>query len=247
MNKLILKKIKLFFTLLLLILTSIAIWKKNSVISYIDKEIFIPFFYKTGIITKNIIVIGNKYFSSSNIHTIFEKDINKPILYIDLHKKLEYLSKIPWIKHLSIQRIFPNTILINIDERIPIAIWQTNHNLYLIDSEGVKLCKTKSNKNYVSLIGANANLEAKELIYCLRKYDIKDISHAYFVGKRRWDIITNDVTLKLPEENIDEAIKIYKNLLMEGIITPDVSIIDLRLKNKIIVRKKKIVNKMTAL
>lgn len=247
MNKLILKKIKLFFALLLLVFIGIVIWKKDFVINYLDKKIFIPFFYKTGIVTKNIIISGNKYFSSSNIQAMFEKDINKPILYVNLHKKLEYLSKVPWIKHLSIQRIFPSTILVNIDERTPIAIWQTNHNLYLIDSDGVKLCNAKSNKNYVTLIGANANLDAKELIYCLRKYGIKDISHAYFVGKRRWDVVTRDITLKLPEDNIDDAIKTYKNLLLEDIITPDVSIIDLRLKNKIIVRKKKIVNKMTAL
>lgn len=247
MNKLILKRIKLFLVVVLLCAIALCIWKRDYVIKYANHNVFIPFFYKTGILTKNVIITGNKYFSKTQIQALFEKELNKPILYLNMNEKLEHISKIPWIKHISIQRIFPNTILINIDERIPIAIWQTNHNLYLIDSEGIKLCKAKSNKNYITISGNNANLEAKELIYCLRKYDIRDVSHAYFIGKRRWDIEIKGITLRLPEENIDNAIKTYKNLLLEDIVTPDVSIIDLRLKNKIIVRKKKNINKMTAL
>ena len=49
------------------------------------------------------------------------------------------LENIAWIRSAIVQRKFPDTIYIRVAERIPIAILQSKHKLYLVDADGVVL------------------------------------------------------------------------------------------------------------
>jgi hypothetical protein len=51
----------------------------------------------------------------------------------DLHQKIQSIS---WIKSLSIHRVMPSTLEIQVQERVPVAIVQADR-LYLVDSDGV--------------------------------------------------------------------------------------------------------------
>ena len=64
---------------------------------------------------------------------------------------------------------------------------------------------------------------------------------ANFVSKRRWNLIFDDVlngiTVKLPEEDVDTAWKkLVKLDKTRGILKRKLTFIDLRLKNKVIVK-----------
>ena len=93
------------------------------------------------------------------------------------------------------------------------------------------------------IIGAGAPENIKDLMLSIQDDEeiFKRIKVANFISKRRWNIILDDIengiTIKLPEDNIREA---WQNLLYlnktRGLLKRKLTIIDLRLENKVIVR-----------
>ena len=73
---------------------------------------------------------------------------------------------------------------------------------------------------------------------------LQRIKVANFISQRRWNLILDDIkegiTVKLPEEDIEEA---WKKLLKlnetKGILKRKLTIIDLRLPHKIVVKLRK--------
>jgi len=55
---------------------------------------------------------------------------------VSLRKVAEPLESHPWIEHVGVRKVFPNKILVQIEERKPIAILQLE-DLYYIDTKGV--------------------------------------------------------------------------------------------------------------
>ena len=63
---------------------------------------------------------------------------------------------------------------------------------------------------------------------------LNDFVKFYSFKSNRWDLIyKNNLTLKLPQENLDNSLALFKNII-ENKNIDDVKIIDLRIKNKII-------------
>jgi cell division protein FtsQ len=90
---------------------------------------------------------------------------------ISLRSVAEKLESHPWIDRVRVQKIFPNTILIRIEERKPIAILQLEE-LYYIDHKGVIFSSVgeKDEFNYPFLTGLTREVldrdsgESKNLI-----------------------------------------------------------------------------------
>ena len=70
-------------------------------------------------------------------------------------------------------------------------------------------------------------------------FNIQKIKNYYYFKSNRWDIKNNDdVILKLPSKNIQYALKNYQSLLRSS-KSIDGKLIDLRIKNKIILTDEK--------
>ena len=83
------------------------------------------------------------------------------------------------------------------------------------------------------------NFEIKEYLSLkskLSKYDIdqKKIKKYYFHKNKRWDLyFNNNIILKLPQKNINYALKVYKEFKNLNELRAN-SIVDLRIPNRII-------------
>jgi len=62
------------------------------------------------------------------------------LVLLDIHTLKKSLLTHPWIKDVHVRKSFPSTVRIEIKERIPFALMESEA-LYLIDREGVKLQK----------------------------------------------------------------------------------------------------------
>ena len=51
-------------------------------------------------------------------------------------KMRDRINKLPWVKSARVERHFPNKISLTLVERTPMARWQTNRTLKLIDIHG---------------------------------------------------------------------------------------------------------------
>ena len=70
-------------------------------------------------------------------------------------------------------------------------------------------------------------------------YNLSNIKKYYYYKSNRWDIENHDnIILKLPSIEIEQSLKNYGNLLKKKNVVPG-QLIDLRIKNKIILTNEK--------
>ena len=154
----------------------------------------------------------------------------------------EIKLKLNWVDKVTIKRLMPNILNVEIVEYQPFAIWIDDDKKFIIDKEGNSipfLDEYENNdefKNMIILSGKNANQNAKSLfnILVINSEISQDIYSANWVGNRRWDIRFFDgLLVKLPEIEISEAwnelIKIYSSSKNDKAIKS----IDLRVDGKI--------------
>jgi cell division protein FtsQ len=167
------------------------------------------------------------------------------ILEINLRDVSENVRRLPWVKDAVVSRgYFPNVIHISIREKNVKSIWQYQNEFYPIDEDG-KIIETEyvPQKNILQIVGEEAPEHINALLQIIEKNPelYSRVKAANFISKRRWDLIFDDVengmTVKLPEENVEEA---WKKLLKldktRGILKRKLTFIDLRLKNKVVVK-----------
>lgn len=123
---------------------------------------------------------------------------------VDLDYTRERLLRLGWVKEARVSRRLPDTLVVDIVERQPAAIWQHRRQLALIDSDGVVLEQVKLDAmpDLPLVIGAQANHHAGELGLLLDGApSLKPmLAGATWVGGRRWDVrFQSGETLALPE------------------------------------------------
>jgi len=152
------------------------------------------------------------------------------------------LEKNPWVRSATVVRNFPNQVQIQLVERDPIAIWQYKSQHKLLDREGAVI-GVKDVSQYANLLlvaGEQAPQHLNELIKALADYpDIKDqLSAATHIRGSRWDFKMNGgMMVKLPDENIDKALKQLRKLAAQyHLWERGYSVLDMRLEDQLILK-----------
>ena len=224
--------------------------------------IYILFFYDQKIIKQFNSIIENysdKYQYSlsvvniNGLNNINEDEIlnlikpykGSSIFLIPIKKIANKISQNNWVKSINIQSNYKDTIEINIDESKPIGIYTTGIQNILF-SDDLKILENIANneKRFSALIkfeGKNSLHESIKLIDSFPDDFIQYVDKAFLINQRRWNLeLKNSILLKLPENNIKEALenykKIYINFSNDELI--DIETIDLRMKQKIILKYK---------
>ena len=224
--------------------------------------IYILFFYDQKILKQFNSIIENysdKYQYSlsvvniNGLNNINEDEIlnlikpykDSSIFLIPIKKIAKKISQNNWVKSINIQSNYKDTIEINIDESKPIGIYTTGIQNILF-SDDLKILENIANneKRFSALIkfeGKNSIHESIKLIDSFPDDFIQYVDKAFLINQRRWDLeLKNSILLKLPENNIKEALenykKIYINFSNEELI--EIESIDLRMKKNIILKYK---------
>ena len=130
---------------------------------------------------------------------------------VDLDGIRRKLLRYGWIADAHVSRRLPDTLLIDIVEREPAAVWQDNGQLTLIDKGGVALApvSTDAMPDLPLVIGPGADREepAYQALLAAAPTLRPRIKAATWVGNRRWDLtFTGGETLALPEEDAPAAL-----------------------------------------
>ena len=210
----------------------------NSIIeNYSDK-------YQYSLSVVNINGLNN--INEDEILNLIKPYKDSSIFLIPIKKIAKKISQNNWVKSINIQSNYKDTIEINIDESKPIGIYTTGIQNILF-SDDLKILENIANneKRFSALIkfeGKNSIHESIKLIDSFPDDFIQYVDKAFLINQRRWDLeLKNSILLKLPENNIKEALenykKIYINFSNEELI--EIESIDLRMKQKIILKYKK--------
>lgn len=165
-----------------------------------------------------------------------------PILGYSLEAARERIEKLSWVDHATIERRLPGTIVVQLQERRPFAIWQDHGNFVLIDRQGQVV--TDSNvadfRSLPLVVGPGAPAAAAALIDALtdRPALAAHVTAAVRVGQRRWNLtLKSGTTVMLPEGHEIAALDRLEK--MEGrykLFERPLQYVDLRLADRMVIR-----------
>lgn len=166
-----------------------------------------------------------------------------PILDIDLEAARQRIVDLPWVTSAVVERRLPGTLRVTLTEAEPQALWQKKGDFYLVSDTGDVLA-VKDVARFGKLpviVGDAAPQKAGELFAMLGlEPDLqKRVTAAVLVGNRRWNLrLDNGVDIKLPEVAADAAWQKFALLEKQHhLLDKDISIIDLRQDDKLVVRQ----------
>lgn len=194
-----------------------------------------------GFKVENILVTGRNRIAPEELLEKLNIREDDAIFGIDIASTQTELRTLPWVKEVHIARRLPATIAINIQERVPVALWQHQKKISAIDIDGVPLTSIDLEK-YRTLplvVGSNAQKNVGELLSFLQAEPAitEHFSSAVRIGERRWDLhLDNGIIVKLPEKDTELALsRLGKEAAKENILNKNIRVIDLRTPEKLVV------------
>lgn len=199
---------------------------------------------RAGFVVRHVEVSGLKHMSRLPVYYATMDQRSNAMLLVNLEDVRTKLEALPWVENASVGRRLPDTLMIDIIEREPVAIWQYRQQLAVVDGTGHVL-ETEGAARFAHLplvIGEGANQRAGQLAMMLRDFpDMRNrIDSALWIGNRRWDIrFKSGETLALPEGDaaprraLDHFVRMDREtgLLEKGFIR-----FDMRLPDRMVVR-----------
>lgn len=196
-----------------------------------------------GFSLQSVTIEGRDHIGKDELLTALQVERGMPVLALDRHVMATRLQQMPWLANATIERQLPGTLLVRITERQPLARWQYQNQLRVVDREGAPITGA-SIKDFADLpliVGAGAGERAYELLAALADYPAiqKVMRAAICVGERRWDLqLEPGVMVRLPEGKEVEALKKLSTLLNDPqILSREVQAVDLRLPDRMIIER----------
>jgi len=169
---------------------------------------------RAGFTVSGYQIVGLNHMQRGQIDEIINDELRRasddagtaraPQPLVDVARIRERLLAFGWVKDARVSRRLPDTIVVDIVERKPAALWQDSGRLALIDAEGVVLDRVAIDKmpDLPLLIGPGANSQARQLNQLLADLPTlrPQLASATWVGGRRWDLnFQSGETIALPE------------------------------------------------
>jgi cell division protein FtsQ len=199
---------------------------------------------RAGFTVKRVDVVGIHHMDSAPVYRIALDQQSMAMPLVDVGDIREQLLKFGWVKDARVSRRLPDTLVVDIVERKPAALWQGPDQLALIDSDGVIIDRVPVTQmpDLPLLIGPGANLHERDLNALLDAAPTlkPQLVSASWIGGRRWDLaLQTGETIALPEghDAAKEALGKFADLdKSTGLLGRGLLRFDLRLPGKMVVR-----------
>jgi cell division protein FtsQ len=119
-----------------------------------------PRFAFTGVEgdASQIEISGAAHASRAQIERVFSIDLGRSVYLLPLTERREELRSVDWVKDASIARLWPNRVVVNVQERTPVAFVTLAPTRFgLIDDEGVILPPAPDRFTLPVLIGVHTS------------------------------------------------------------------------------------------
>lgn len=197
-----------------------------------------------GFRVKSVDIQGIRRMDPRPVYDIALDQTTTAMPLLDVSDIRNRLLKFGWVKDARVSRRFPDTLVIDIVERTPTALWQDDDRLTLIDAEGVVLDRVQVSQmpDLPLLIGRGANAQTIPLERLLDKAPAlkAQLVSATWVGQRRWDLsFQSGETVALPEGEAlasEALVKFAKMDKSAGLLGRGILRFDLRIPGKMTVR-----------
>lgn len=197
---------------------------------------------RLGLVVSNVYLEGRERMPLEEAQLALGITEGDPILSIKVDTLKARLEETSWVHTAQVKRALPDTLHIHIEERQPLALWQWQGKLQLIDQEGMVITKDDiaSYSHLPVVVGHNAPDYAYNLLMVLSEEPelFARVSAAVRVGDRRWNIRFYDGTeIMLPEDEPSDAWRALAGLEKEkSLLSREVTHIDMRTPGRVYIR-----------
>ena len=197
-----------------------------------------------GFSVQRIEVVGANRIDRLRVYDSALRQKDRSMAAFNLDEVRRDLEANGWVGEARVSRRLPDTLVIDLVERTPVAVWQEGEQYVLIDKHGTRLpgVDPASVPNLPIIVGQNARQQMQRLDELLAAAPAlkPQLSGARWLGNRRWDLYfrTGEVLL-LPEdpERAREAFAEFARL--DGInrlLGRNIRRFDMRLPDRLVLR-----------
>lgn len=164
------------------------------------------------------------------------------VLFLDANAVRQRLKSVPLIRDATVRKLYPDQVVISINERTPHALWQIDGDVSIVAADGTAIDMMRDQRfaKLPFVVGEGANERVPEYVKILEAAgDFRSrIVAGVLVGQRRWNLkLGNGVDVRLPENKPEAAVARLAALARDNKLPDkDVIAIDLRIPGRITVR-----------
>lgn len=166
--------------------------------------------------------------------------IGESVFSVSLEDMRGRLEKLSTVRHATVERVLPGTLFVTLQERQPVAVWQSGGALQPVDRDGVVL--NEEAERYPQLlvvVGEGAPKKIPDLLALLASEPelAKEVTAAVWVGQRRWNLkFVGGVEAMLPDMDETKALKKLAQMQKsQRILDKAVSSIDMRVMERVFI------------
>ena len=168
-------------------------------------------FAQAGFKVKTVTVQGGADFSTPYILRAAGLTNGQPILGLDLEALRERVEQVGWIKSAKVIRLLPDTIVIAVQERSRLAVWQHGAETSVVDKDGQIIPEADAGlfSDLPLIVGEGANEGAAVILseVAARPALLAKLEALVRVDGRRWDLRLKDGGIvQLPATKEDSAL-----------------------------------------
>jgi len=199
---------------------------------------------RLGFTVQEIFVSGRNLTRKDALLKALKVKRGTPIFSIGLEEAKARVEKLPWIAAATVERHLPDTVMLHVEERRPLARWQRKGKFRIIDQTGAVIAE-KDVARFAELpliVGRDAPKHAAKIFKVLAGQPelAKRVKAAVRVSARRWNIVMdNGADVRLPEEDAGAAWNRFADYQQQhDLLSRDFRTIDLRLPDRMIVKER---------
>ena len=167
--------------------------------------------HQAGFELHNVNVRGTKHLNELKVYQIALADRDRAMPYIDVEAVRGRLMGLSWVEDARVSRQLPDTLVIDIVERKPVAVLSKPDKFVLIDGTGreLEVVSEDRTKGKLVLSGPGAGQQVAALSGLLDAAPAlrPQLKSAEWIGNRRWNLTFKTGQLLALPEGKDESAK----------------------------------------
>ena len=168
--------------------------------------------------------------------------LGTPIFEVDLAAARDRVQAIGWVERATVERHLPSTLLVRVVERTPVALWQSNQRLVMVDRAGAEIATDSVGQfAYLPIVVGDGALDHMPTLLDAMATDPAlsgRVQAAIWIGGRRWTLhFDSGLEAKLPESEIGPAwARLVREIGDHRLLDEPIAVVDLRLPDRTIFR-----------
>lgn len=196
-----------------------------------------------GLRVRTVVIEGRQKTPETLLNAALGVRPGDAILTYSLGEARARIESIQWVRQATVSRQLPGTIVVQLQERSPFAVWQREGKFVLIDREG-KIVTDSALGAFASqlplVVGEGAPVAAAALLDALAAQPSIQarVTAAVRVGERRWNLrLSNGTDVLLPEGAEAQALARLVDLQnANALLDRPLQAVDMRLPDRLVFR-----------